>query len=166
MYLIGGIMKKIESFQIDHKKLIRGVYVSRKDVVNDAFITTYDLRMKIPNREPVINTGELHAIEHLGATFLRNHEIYNDETIYFGPMGCRTGYYLILKGDRISKDIVPILVEMFEFIADYEGEIPGSDAISCGNYHDMSLPMAKYEAKKYLEEVLLKMKEENLIYPE
>ncbi|MDP3387748.1 MAG: S-ribosylhomocysteine lyase [Eubacteriales bacterium] len=159
-------MKKIESFQVDHERLNRGVYVSRKDLVGDHVITTYDIRMKRPNREPVMNTGEIHAIEHLGATYLRNHEVYNFNTIYFGPMGCRTGFYLILKGDLSSMDIVPIIHDMFSFIAVYDDEIPGADPLSCGNYMDMDLNAAKEEASIFLNETLEKMTNENLIYPD
>jgi S-ribosylhomocysteine lyase len=159
-------MKKIESFQVDHERLNRGVYVSRKDIVGDHVITTYDIRMKRPNKEPVMNTGEMHAIEHLGATYLRNHEVYNPNTIYFGPMGCRTGFYLILKGDLSSMDIVPIIHEMFSFIAVYDDDIPGADPVSCGNYLDMDLKVAKEEALIFLNETLEKMTNENLIYPD
>ncbi|HAE42718.1 MAG TPA: S-ribosylhomocysteine lyase [Clostridiales bacterium] len=159
-------MKKIESFEVDHERLNRGVYVSRKDIVGDHVVTTYDIRMKRPNREPVMNTGVMHAIEHLGATFLRDHEIYSHNTIYFGPMGCRTGFYLILKGQLSSMDIVPIIHEMFTFIAVFDDEIPGADPVSCGNYQDMDLKGAKLEASVFLNETLEKMTSENLIYPE
>lgn len=159
-------MEKITSFTIDHLKLLPGVYVSRKDPAGDAVITTFDLRMTRPNSEPVMNTGEMHAIEHLGATFLRNHPVYGSRTIYFGPMGCRTGFYLLLCGDFQSVDIVPLMTEMFEFIRDYEGEVPGACARDCGNYLDMNLPMAKYLARKYLDEVLYDIDEERLVYPE
>ena len=144
-------MEKITSFTINHLKLLPGVYVSRKDPAGGAVITTFDLRMTRPNCEPVMNTAEMHAIEHLGATFLRNHPVYGDKVIYFGPMGCRTGFYLLLCGDFESVDIVPLLTEMFEFIRDYEGEIPGASPRDCGNYLDMNLPMAKYLARKYLD---------------
>ncbi len=159
-------MKKIESFQVNHLKLKRGIYVSRKDAVNDSAVTTFDIRMKEPNNEPVINTAELHAIEHLGATFLRNHAVYDKQTVYFGPMGCRTGFYVIFKGDLKSINVVDIIKEMFKFIKDYEGEIPGADPRSCGNYLDMNLPMAKYEAAKFYNDILINLKEENLSYPE
>ena len=159
-------MEKITSFTINHLKLLPGVYVSRKDPAGGAVITTFDLRMTRPNCEPVINTAEMHAIEHLGATFLRNHPVYGDKVIYFGPMGCRTGFYLLLCGDFESVDIVPLLTEMFEFIRDYEGEIPGASPRDCGNYLDMNLPMAKYLARKYLDEVLCDISEERLTYPE
>jgi len=158
-------MKKIESFQVNHLNLKRGIFVSRKDVFNDDFITTFDLRMKEPNNEPVMNTAEIHTIEHLSATFLRNHSIYDKLTIYFGPMGCRTGFYVVFKGEHSSNGVVDIIKEMFEFIKNFEGDVPGADARSCGNYLDMNLPMAKYEAAKYYDEVLCNLKEENLNYP-
>ena len=161
-------MEKIESFKVDHELLKRGLYVSRKDYDNDSnkvISTTFDIRMKEPNREPVINIAELHTIEHLGATFLRNHSVYKNQTIYFGPMGCRTGFYVIFKGDLNSKDIISVIKEMFLFITEYEGDIPGADAKSCGNYLDQNLSMAKYEAKKFYNEILIDIKEENLIYP-
>lgn len=159
-------MEKIASFTVNHLTLLPGVYVSRQDMVGDTRVTTFDIRMTRPNFEPVMNTAEMHAIEHLGATFLRNHNDYKDRTIYFGPMGCRTGFYLILAGDYTSADVVPLLKEMFAFIRDYEGEIPGAAARDCGNYLDLNLPMAKYLAKKYYEEVLEHISEERLIYPE
>lgn len=158
-------MKKIASFTVNHIDLFPGVYVSRKDVLGDEVITTFDLRMKAPNREPVINNGELHAMEHLGATFLRNHAEYDEKTVYFGPMGCRTGFYVLFKGELSSKDVLPIIKELFEFMANFEGEIPGASARDCGNYLDMNLPMAKYEAKKYLE-LLENISEDRLTYPE
>ncbi len=158
-------MRKIESFQVNHLVLKRGIYVSRKDVVGENTVTTFDIRMKEPNNEPVINTAELHTIEHLGATFLRNHPVYDNLTVYFGPMGCRTGFYVIFKGDLKSKDVIDIIKEMFDFVQNYEGEVPGADARSCGNYLDMNLPMAKYEAANFYKEVLLNLKEENLNYP-
>lgn len=159
-------MKKITSFTIDHIKLVPGVYVSRKDTVGVETITTFDIRMTSPNDEPVMNTAEMHTIEHLAATFLRNHKEFGPKIIYFGPMGCRTGFYLLLAGDYDSKDIIDLLKEMFVFIADFEGEVPGASAKDCGNYLDMNLPMAKYLAKKYLDEVLEDISFERLIYPE
>ena len=159
-------MKKITSFTIDHIKLIPGVYVSRKDHVGSEVITTFDLRMTSPNDEPVMNTAEMHAIEHLAATFLRNHSIYGEKIIYFGPMGCRTGFYLLLAGDYESEEIIPLLIELFQFIADFHEEIPGASAKDCGNYLDMNLPMARYLAKKYLSEVLLSITEKRLHYPQ
>ena len=160
------IMEKITSFTVNHLKLIPGVYVSRRDVAGDSHVTTFDIRMTRPNFEPVMNTAEVHTIEHLGATFLRNHRIYKDKVLYFGPMGCRTGFYLLLAGDYESADIIPLLQEMFLFIRDYEGEIPGAAARDCGNYLDMNLPMAKYLAGKFYDEVLEDIREEQLVYPE
>ena len=159
-------MEKITSFTINHIKLIPGVYVSRVDYVAGNPITTFDLRMTSPNDEPVMNTAEMHTVEHLAATFLRNHAEYKDKTIYFGPMGCRTGFYLLLAGEYESKDIVPLMVEMFKFIANFYDEVPGASAKDCGNYLDMNLPMARYIAKKYLDEVLTGITEERLVYPE
>lgn len=158
-------MKKIESFQVNHIDLKRGIYVSRKDMVGENIVTTFDIRMKQPNREPVINTAEIHAMEHIGATFLRNHSIYDSLTVYFGPMGCRTGFYVIFKGDLTSQDVVGIIKETFQFIMNFEGDIPGADPMSCGNYLDMNLPIAKFEAAKFYNEVLLNLTEENLNYP-
>lgn len=158
-------MKKITSFTIDHIKLVPGVYVSRKDNVGAEVITTFDLRMTSPNDEPVMNTAEMHTIEHLAATYLRNHKVFGPKIIYFGPMGCRTGFYLLLAGDYESKDIVDLLREMFAFIAEYDGEVPGASAKDCGNYLDMNLPMAKFLAKKYLDEVLTDITTERLVYP-
>lgn len=158
-------MKKITSFTINHIKLVPGVYVSRKDNVGAEVITTFDLRMTSPNDEPVMNTAEMHTIEHLAATYLRNHKVFGPKIIYFGPMGCRTGFYLLLAGDYESKDIVDLLREMFAFIAEYDGEVPGASAKDCGNYLDMNLPMAKFLAKKYLDEVLTDITTERLVYP-
>ena len=159
-------MEKIASFTIDHIKLQPGVYVSRKDHIGDEVITTFDLRMTSPNEEPVMNTAEMHTIEHLAATFLRNHKEYGTKTVYFGPMGCRTGFYLLLAGDYESLDNVDLMVEMFTFIRDFKGEVPGASAKDCGNYLDMNLGMANYLAKKYLDEVLIDIKPERLVYPE
>lgn len=159
-------MEKITSFTINHLLLQPGVYVSRKDPVGGTVVTTFDLRLTSPNEEPVMNTAEMHTIEHLAATFLRNHKDYGSKTVYFGPMGCRTGFYLLLTGDYESKDIVPLMIEMWEFIRDFEGDVPGASAKDCGNYLDMNLPMAKYLAKKYLENVLYDIKKERLVYPE
>ena len=159
-------MEKIPSFTINHLLLQPGVYVSRKDPVGGTIVTTFDLRMTSPNEEPVMNTAEVHAIEHLGATFLRNHKEWSPKVLYFGPMGCRTGFYLLLSGDYESKDIVPLMIEMWEFIRDYEGVIPGASPRDWGNYLDMNLPMAKYLAKKYLDEVLYHITADRLVYPE
>ena len=158
-------MEKIASFTIDHTRLLPGIYVSRKDIVNNSTVTTFDLRMTRPNFEPVMNTAEIHTIEHIGATYLRNHPDYADKTVYFGPMGCRTGFYLILSGDYESKDIVYLITDMYTFISKFEGEIPGASARDCGNYLDLNLPMAKYIAKKYLDNVLTNITDEHLIYP-
>lgn len=159
-------MKKITSFTIDHIRLVPGLYVSRKDMAGDAVITTFDIRMTSPNDEPVMNTAEVHTIEHLGATFLRNHEAFSDKVLYFGPMGCRTGFYLLLTGDCSSADIVPLMKEMFSFIASYEDEVPGASARDCGNYLDMNLPMARWLASRYLRDVLTDIREDQLNYPE
>lgn len=159
-------MEKIASFTIDHIKLRPGVYVSRKDKIGAETITTFDLRMTSPNDEPVMNTAEVHTIEHLGATFLRNHPQFREKTIYFGPMGCRTGFYLLLAGDYTSRDIVPLMQEMFTFIRDYRAEVPGASPKDCGNYLDMNLGMANYLAGKYLREVLDNISEDRLVYPE
>ena len=159
-------MEKIASFTIDHLKLVPGVYVSRKDTIGREVITTFDLRMTSPNDEPVMNTAEVHTIEHLAATFLRNHPVYGDKTIYFGPMGCRTGFYLLLAGDLTSQEIVPLMIEMFEFIRDFKDEVPGASPKDCGNYLDMNLPMANYLAKRYLDNVLYNIDDSRLVYPE
>ena len=158
-------MEKIASFTIDHLKLVPGVYVSRKDTIGKEVITTFDLRMTSPNDEPVMNTAEVHTIEHLAATFLRNHPVYGDKTIYFGPMGCRTGFYLLLAGDYSSADIVPLVRDCFRFIRDYEGEVPGASPRDCGNYLDMNLNMAHYWAKRYAA-LLENIDESRLNYPE
>ncbi len=159
-------MEKITSFTIDHIKLQPGVYVSRKDNVGSQVITTFDLRMTSPNEEPVMNTAEMHTIEHLAATFLRNHKEYGEKTIYFGPMGCRTGFYLLLAGDYSSRDIVPLMVDLYEFIRDFKDEVPGASAKDCGNYLDMNLGMANYLAAKYLDNVLYHIDDSRLIYPD
>ena len=147
-------MEKIASFTINHLKLLPGVYVSRKDAIGSETLTTFDLRMTAPNREPVMNTAEMHAIEHLAATYLRNNKEWQDKIIYFGPMGCRTGFYLILAGDLTSKDILPLIISTFEFIRDFKGDVPGASAKDCGNYLDMNLPMANYLADHYLKNAL------------
>lgn len=159
-------MKQIASFTVDHMKLLRGLYVSRKDKLGNEIITTFDIRMTRPNFEPVMLTGEIHALEHLGATYLRNHKQYADNVVYFGPMGCRTGFYLLLGGDYSSRDVLPLITELFEFIRDYSGDIPGAAPECCGNYSDMDLDMAKYYANRFLKEILYQIKDENLNYPE
>lgn len=159
-------MEKITSFTIDHMKLQPGIYVSRKDNVGDTTITTFDIRMTSPNEEPVMNTAELHTIEHLAATFLRNHKEWGGRVIYWGPMGCRTGNYLLISGDCSSQEIVPLMIETFEFIRDFEGEVPGASPKDCGNYLDMNLPMAKFLADRYLKDVLYNITPDRLIYPQ
>jgi S-ribosylhomocysteine lyase len=158
-------MKKIPSFQVDHERLKRGVYVSRQDRVGDDVVTTFDVRMKEPNREPALSPSAIHTIEHLAATFLRNHHVWADRVVYWGPMGCLTGNYLLLRGDLTSEDVLPLVRETFEFIAQFEGEVPGQSPHDCGNYLLMNLPMARWEARKYLDEVLNVATEENLHYP-
>ena len=157
-------METIKSFTVDHKRLLPGVYVSRKDSTGHDVVTTFDIRMTRPNFEPVMNTAEIHTLEHLGATFLRNHEEWGDKIIYFGPMGCRTGFYLLLAGDYESEDIISLLHEMFEFVCHFEGEIPGAAPEACGNYLDQNLPMAKYLAEKYLDHVLTGITPDRLKY--
>lgn len=159
-------MEKIASFQVNHLTLLPGIYVSRRDCVGTEEITTFDLRMTRPNYEPVMNTAEVHTLEHLGATFLRNHPVWKQRVIYFGPMGCRTGFYLILAGSLNPSDIADLMREMFTFMADFEGEVPGADAASCGNYLDMNLPMAKLLARRYLTNVLEHLGERNTVYPD
>ena len=158
-------MDKITSFTIDHLKLLPGLYVSRKDIAGDCVITTFDIRMTRPNYEPVLNTAEVHTIEHLGATFLRNHPDYRDKVLYFGPMGCRTGFYMVLAGDYTSKDILPLVKEMYLFMKDFEGDVPGACAKDCGNYLDMNLN-GKYVCNRYYNEVLCNITDERLVYPE
>lgn len=159
-------MEKIPSFTIDHTRLLRGIYVSRKDQIGGEVVTTFDIRMKEPNREPALHPGALHTIEHLAATYLRNDPEWKDRIVYWGPMGCLTGNYLLLRGDYTSADIVPLMQRTFEFVAQFEGDIPGAAARDCGNWllHDM--PMARWEARKYLDEVLLHITPEQLSYPQ
>ena len=159
-------MDKIPSFTIDHERLLRGIYVSRKDRVGGETVTTFDIRMKEPNREPVLHNGAIHTMEHLAATYLRNDAEWKDRIIYWGPMGCLSGNYLLMRGDLESKDIVELMRRTFRFVAEYEGEIPGAAPRDCGNYLLHDLPMARYESKKFLEEVLDNIKEENLHYLE
>ena len=159
-------MEKIPSFTINHERLLRGIYVSRKDIVGGEIVTTFDIRMKEPNREPAIHPGALHTIEHLAATYLRNNDEWKERIVYWGPMGCLTGNYLLVRGDFEPRDIVKIMSETFRFIADYEGDIPGAAPHDCGNYLLHDLPMARWEARKYLEEVLERIEDENMIYPE
>lgn len=158
-------MEKIASFTVNHLDLMPGIYVSRKDQVGSEIITTFDLRMTAPNREPVMNTAEMHTIEHLAATWLRNDPAIQEKVIYFGPMGCRTGFYLILAGDHTSTEVLPIVTKTYEFIRDFEGDVPGASARDCGNYLDMNLPMAKYLAAQYLDRALYTATDANLTYP-
>lgn len=158
-------MNKIASFTVNHLDLLTGIYVSRKDNLGSITLTTFDLRFTRPNVEPVMDTSGIHSIEHLGATFLRNHDKWKDNVIYFGPMGCRTGFYLILAGDLVSNDIIDLLREMADYILNYEGEIPGYSPRDCGNYLDNNLEMAKFYTRKYKTEVLDNPVEERLNYP-
>lgn len=158
-------MNKIPSFTINHDKLLRGIYVSRKDEVGGEVITTFDIRMKEPNREPTLHPGAIHTIEHLAATFLRNDAAWKDRVIYWGPMGCLTGNYLLLRGDLESRDIVDLMKRTFNFIAAFDGEIPGAAPKDCGNWLLHDLPMARWEARKFLTEVLERTTDANLVYP-
>jgi len=158
-------MEKITSFTIDHIKLQPGLYVSRKDKVGQETVTTFDLRLTSPNEEPVLNTAEAHTIEHLAATYLRNEPQWKEKVLYFGPMGCRTGFYLLLSGDYSSEGVLPLVLDCFKFIRDFEGKVPGASAKDCGNYLDMNLPMAKYWGGKYAA-LLENITPDRLIYPE
>jgi S-ribosylhomocysteine lyase len=157
-------MEKIASFQVDHLRLKPGVYVSRKDRFGGTVLTTFDLRFKEPNKEPVIDVPALHTLEHLGATFLRSHPEWGSRVVYFGPMGCRTGFYVILEGDRSSEEILPLLRELLDWIDRFEGPIPGAAAAECGNWQDQNLDMAKWEARRY-GAVVRNPGKENLTYP-
>ena len=159
-------MQNIASFTIDHNRLLRGIYVSRKDQVGGETVTTFDIRMKEPNREPALHPGALHTIEHLAATYLRNDEQWKDRIIYWGPMGCLTGNYLLMRGDLRSEDIVDLMRRTFMFVADFDGDIPGAAPKDCGNWLLHDLPMARWEARKFVNEVLNVVKPENLNYPE
>ena len=158
-------MKPIASFTINHLTLLPGVYVSRKDSVVDSVVTTFDLRMTSPNEEPVMNTAEMHTIEHLAATYLRNEPNWKDRVLYFGPMGCRTGFYLLLAGDYTSEEALPLVRDCFRFIAQFRGDVPGASAKDCGNYLDMNLPMANYWGKRYAA-LLENIPADRLVYPE
>ncbi len=158
-------MDKIPSFTINHLVLKRGVYVSRIDEVGGDYVTTFDVRMKEPNREPALSPSAIHCMEHLAATFLRNHPVWKDRIVYWGPMGCLTGNYLLMKGLLSSKEILPLLIECFQFVANFMGDVPGQSPKDCGNYLLMNLPEARWEAAKYLHEVLEVATEENLVYP-
>ena len=158
-------MEKITSFTIDHIKLQPGLYVSRKDKAGTATVTTFDLRLTSPNEEPVMNTAEMHTMEHLAATYLRNEPVWKDKVLYFGPMGCRTGFYLLLIGDYDAHEIVPLVKDCFTFIRDFRGDVPGASAKDCGNYLDMNLPMANYWGRKYAA-LLETIDDSRLVYPE
>ena len=158
-------MEKITSFTIDHIKLQPGLYVSRKDRVGQETVTTFDLRLTKPNDEPVMNTAEIHTIEHLAATYLRNEPVWKDRVLFFGPMGCRTGFYLLLAGDLSSKKVLPLVRNCFRFVADFSGEVPGASAKDCGNYLDLNLPMANYWGRKYAA-LLENIGDDRLVYPE
>ena len=158
-------MEKIPSFTINHNKLLRGIYVSRKDEVGGDVVTTFDIRMKEPNREPALHPGALHTIEHLAATYLRNDPEWASRVVYWGPMGCLTGNYLLLKGDLEPRDIVPLMQRTFAFVAAFEGEVPGAAPRDCGNYLLHDLPIARLEAAKFLHEVLERMTDANMVYP-
>ncbi|MBQ6720427.1 MAG: S-ribosylhomocysteine lyase [Oscillospiraceae bacterium] len=158
-------MEKITSFTIDHIKLQPGLYVSRKDKIGAETVTTFDLRLTKPNDEPVMNTAEIHTIEHLAATFLRNEPKWKDKVIYFGPMGCRTGFYLLMAGDLASRDVLTLVTDCFRFIRDFRGDVPGASAKDCGNYLDMNLPMANYWGRKYTA-LLEDIDDSRLVYPE
>lgn len=158
-------MGKITSFTIDHIRLQPGLYVSRKDAVGSETVTTFDLRLTSPNDEPVMNTAEVHTIEHLAATFLRNDPAWKDRVLYFGPMGCRTGFYLLLSGDLSSQDVLPLVTDCFRFIRDYRGEVPGASPRDCGNYLDMNLSMANYWGRRYTA-LLENITPDRLTYPE
>ena len=163
---MGGVtLEKITSFTIDHMRLLPGLYVSRKDRIGAETVTTFDLRVSRPNFEPVMNTAEVHTVEHLAATYLRNEPAWQDRVLYFGPMGCRTGFYLLLAGDLTSREVLQLVTDCFRFVAAFDGEVPGACARDCGNYLDMNLPMANYWAKKYLA-VLENISDEQLVYPE
>ncbi len=160
-------MEKIASFKVDHLKLLRGVYVSRRDVTpHGDVITTFDVRLTEPNRMAAVSPEALHAMEHLAATFLRNDEEWRDRIVYWGPMGCCTGNYLIVSGELESKDVLKLLRRTFEFVADFEGEVPGATARDCGNYLFMDLGEAKRQARRFVDEVLANVTEANLVYPE
>lgn len=158
-------MEKIQSFTIDHIKLQPGLYVSRKDRIGSETVTTFDLRFTSPNEEPVMNTAEMHTIEHLAATYLRNEPVWREKVIYFGPMGCRTGFYLLLAGDLSSREVLPLVTACFRFVRDFRGEVPGASARDCGNYLDMNLPMANFWGAKYAR-LLENIPEDRLVYPE
>lgn len=146
-------MEKIKSFTVNHLILEPGIYVSRTDLIENTPLISYDLRLTRPNKEPVMNTAEIHTIEHLGATYMRNHPVLKDDVIYFGPMGCRTGFYFIMKGIHSNQTVYDFIKDTFAFIATYEGEIPGAAAKDCGNYLDQNLSMANYYSERYVNDL-------------
>ena len=160
-------MERIASFSVDHNVLEPGVYVSRSDAdpATGCVTTTFDLRMTAPNREPVMDTAAVHALEHLGATFLRNDREWADRVVYFGPMGCRTGFYLVVFGDCAPQDVAPLVTRLFEFARDFEGDVPGAKPEECGNYHDSDLAQAKWWARRYVERTLSRLDEAHTAYP-
>ena len=160
-------MERIASFTVDHNVLEPGIYVSRSDAdeATGCITTTFDLRMTAPNREPVMDTAAVHALEHLGATFLRNDAEWKDRVIYFGPMGCRTGFYLVVFGAYESNDVANLVKRLFEFARDFEGEIPGAKPEECGNYHDSDIAQAQWWAKRYVAKTLSCLDEAHTHYP-
>lgn len=154
-------MELIASFQVNHLDLFPGLYVSRRDRKGEAVTTTFDMRMTAPNREPVMDTPAIHTIEHLGATFLRDCPVKED-IVYFGPMGCRTGFYVIFFGEQTSESVYATIVDMCRFILDFEGDIPGAKPEECGNYSEQNLAMAKYYIKRYLNELT---ENKRFVYP-
>lgn len=156
---------KVASFNVNHDKMLKGIYVSRKDSVSDSIITTFDIRMKKPNKEPVLDNASIHTLEHLFAVFLRSNEKYENDIIYVGPMGCRTGMYLILKGDKNPKDILTMINEMFLYVINFDQDVPAATSKECGNFLDHNINFAKFEAKKFYDEVLSCIKDENMVYP-
>lgn len=158
-------MEKITSFTIDHIRLQPGLYVSRKDSVGAETVTTFDLRLTSPNEEPVMNTAEVHTIEHLAATYLRNEPRWQSKVLYFGPMGCRTGFYLLLAGDYTPQQVFPLVQDCFRFVAEFQGDVPGASAKDCGNYLDMNLPMANFWGRRY-SELLENIDKSRMVYPE
>lgn len=157
---------KVASFTIDHDRLLRGIYVSRKDMVGNETLTTFDIRIKRPNVEPCIDTAAIHTLEHLMAVYLRGREDWEDKIIYVGPMGCRTGMYVIFRGDLEPEDILDVMKDTFKFMAEYNDEIPATTSKECGNYLDHNLAYTKWECEKFYNEVLVDIKEENMVYPE
>lgn len=158
-------MSKIPTFSINHEKLLRGIYVNRKDNIGNEIVTTFDIRMKEPNREPALHSASMHTIEHLAATYLRNDIEWADRVVYWGPMGSMTGHYLLLLGDFESRDILDLVMRTFQFVANYDGDIPGAGSRDSDNWMLHDLPMARYEARKFIREVLEYIKEENMVYP-